>query len=218
MADVDDGFSSGILTLWRCIGCGAMGNAAECSGSCDFKRNFVIDAQRHADLLEFHLNLMERSEALRRFVAELAASTEDLGRFLSASASLRGKARALAAEPPLQPRPDPAPDDERMEIWVCRCCGQVEAFRDCLGVCIRRNGDFVLSVEHDRIAREIEVMEAQVRILAAIARQVAWTSPKPGQEDAMRLALREHMAQFHATDEKKVEIDMVEIAAGISGG
>ena len=30
------------LALWRCIGCGAMGNAAECTGSCDFKRLFLL--------------------------------------------------------------------------------------------------------------------------------------------------------------------------------
>lgn len=218
MTGVEDGFSSGILTLWRCIGCGAMGNAEECIGTCDFKRDFVIDAQSHADLLEFHLNLTERNEALRRFAAELAASTEDLGHFLSASAALRGKARALAAEPPQQARPNPAPDDERMEIWLCRRCGQVEAFRDCLGVCIRRSGDFVQSSEHGKIAREIEVMEAQTRILAALARQFAWTSPKPGQENATRLALRENIARLNSPDEKRAGSDMGCVAEGYHGG
>ena len=56
MAEVDE-TSPDALTLWRCIGCGAMGNARDCVAACDFKRAFVVDAASHADLLEYFFNL-----------------------------------------------------------------------------------------------------------------------------------------------------------------
>ena len=47
MTDIEDLDLPDCLTLWRCIGCGAMGNAAECTGDCDFQRRFVVDAEVH---------------------------------------------------------------------------------------------------------------------------------------------------------------------------
>jgi hypothetical protein len=123
------------VALWRCIGCGAMGNASECVGSCDFKRLFVIAAARYADLLDYCLNLDERNEALRVLARDLHAETGEDERFARALASLRQRAKALLALGPVAAPPPAACEEEADEIWRCARCGQIEAFRDCLGVC-----------------------------------------------------------------------------------
>ncbi|MCW2285140.1 hypothetical protein M2323_002940 [Rhodoblastus acidophilus] len=177
------------LALWRCIGCGAMGNAAECAGSCAFAKSFVVEAARYADLLEHFDALRARVEALRSWALDLCA-TEGF----SALAGLRSGAKTLLA--PVAAPPLFAGDEEGAEIWRCATCGQVEAFRDCLGVCIRRSGAFVETSDCALLADEIARLEAERRGLAALARQVAWSSPKPGQGEAMRLAFRREAARL----------------------
>ena len=184
------------LALWRCIGCGAMGNAAECAGSCDFKRRFVVGVAPYADLLEHGLDLDARNEALRALARDLHAETGEDEQFARALASLRQRAKALLALGTVAVAPPTAWEDEADEIWRCATCGQVEAFRDCLGVCIRRAGEFVLSSECEAVAARVARLDAERRELTALARQLAWSSPKPGQTGAARLAFRRQVAGF----------------------
>jgi len=184
------------VALWRCIGCGAMGNASECVGSCDFKRLFVIAAARYADLLDYCLNLDERNEALRVLARDLHAETGEDERFARALASLRQRAKALLALGPVAAPPPAACEEEADEIWRCARCGQIEAFRDCLGVCIRRTAEFVLSSDYEAVAARVARFYAEQCALTALARQVAWSSPKPGQTSATRLAFRRHVMGF----------------------
>lgn len=177
------------LTLWRCIGCGAMGNSAECTGGCDFRRNFVVDAEAHAELLENVLLLQEHAAALRQFVGDVIAATE-ADRFEPALADLRVRARQLLADTTNGVRPEAAPEDERAEIWLCATCGMAEAQRNCLGICIRRTGDFVLTTQHDQLAADALALNATVAAMAVMLRQIAWSTPKPGQSETMRAALR----------------------------
>lgn len=130
MNQVDESSGPERLTLWWCIGCGAMGNAAECAGTCDFKGHFIVEAGRHADLLDYCFNLADRNEALRQFSSEITAETDDSRRFAHALIRLRSRAKVLLAPAPIEAPPQAAPDDERAEIWLCACCGQVEALRD----------------------------------------------------------------------------------------
>jgi hypothetical protein len=197
VTDIEDLDLPDCLTLWRCIGCGAMGNAAECTGDCDFQRRFVVDAEVHADLLESYLGLSERRAALGAFAEDVAAATEpapdttaEPGRFQEVLAGLRARAKALLAAAPDGPPAAPAPAEERAEIWLCGSCGLVEAQRNCLGICIRRTGDFVQTTDHDRLAAEVAALDRQIGALSVLLRQIAWSTPKPGQAEATRLALR----------------------------
>jgi len=178
------------LTVWRCIGCGAMGNARECLGTCHFKRYFVVDAASHADLLEFQLNLCERNEALRRFARDVATEAATPERFEQALAGLRARAKSLLAQAPSEEAPKAVSPDERAEIWLCASCGMVEAPRDCLGICIRRNGDFIRGEDHDALNARIESARIESRSLASLARQVGWTTPRPGLSERTRAAVR----------------------------
>lgn len=177
------------LTLWRCIGCGAMGNTAECTGGCDFHRGFVVDAEVHAELLENVLLLRERTAALRQFIGDVIAATE-IDPFEPALADLRLRARQLLAETSNAVRPEAAPEDERAEVWLCATCGMAEAQRNCLGICIRRTGDFVLTTQHDQLAADALALDGTVAAMAVMLRQIAWSAPKPGQSETMRAALR----------------------------
>ncbi|MGO8739308.1 hypothetical protein [Rhodoblastus sp.] len=140
MAEADE-TSPESLTLWRCIGCGAMGNAGECVAACAFKRALVVDAASHADLLEYFVNLHEYNEALRGFAGDVVAETATPAGFERGLADLRLRAKNLLAQAPRENAPQAVPEDERAEIWLCAACGMVEAPRDCLGIYVRRTGD-----------------------------------------------------------------------------
>jgi hypothetical protein len=189
MAEVDE-TSPDALTLWCCVGCGAMGNARDCVAACAFKRAFVVDAASHADLLEYFLNLREYNEALRELARELAMETATPESFERALPDLRLRGKNLLARAPREKAPQAVPEDERAEIWLCGACGMVEAPRDCLGICVRRTGDFVRAEDHDALGARIERAGAQNRPLAALARQIGWSFPRPGQLERMREAAR----------------------------
>jgi hypothetical protein len=189
MAEIDE-TTPETLTLWRCIGCGAMGNAKDCVAACDFKRAFVVDAASHADLLEYFFNLSEYNEALRGFAGDLVAETATPEGFERALETLRLRAKSLLAHAPREKAAPAVPDDERAEIWRCSACGMVEALRDCLGICVRRTGDFVRAEDHDALSARIESAQAENRPFAALARQIGWSVPRPGRLERMRQAAR----------------------------
>jgi hypothetical protein len=172
------------LTLWRCIGCGSMGNAAECLGTCQFRKLEVVGAQEHADLLEGLAAIADHMEDLTAMAREIAALAEDQCDFERVYRQLQTRAREIlklaVAEEWLRLESAEAESD-RATVWFCACCGQVEAPEPCLGVCIRRNGEFVRGDEHDRRAAEFAAALKTARALTALARQLVWVAPRAGQ-------------------------------------
>lgn len=49
---------------------------------------------------------------------------------------------------------------ERWQVWKCLTCGQVEAQQECVGVCIRRNEEFVRSDDYEAVA-EVEYRNSE---------------------------------------------------------
>lgn len=75
-----------------------MGNAAEGAGRCALKREFVIEAERDADLLEQSHNLGDLNDALRRLARHLHAETDAEDRLVPLQARPRGpNARGVEA-------------------------------------------------------------------------------------------------------------------------
>lgn len=175
-----------------------MGNAKDCIAACDFKRAFVVDAASHADLLDYFFNLRDYNQALRLFAGKIVAETATSERFERALTDLRLRAKSLLAQAPRGEAPQAVPQDERAEIWRCSACGVVEALRDCLGICVRRTGDFVRTEDHDALSARIESAQAENRPLAALARQIGWSVPRPGQLERMREAARRAAMDFSA--------------------
>lgn len=178
------------LTLWRCIGCGSMGNAEACQGTCAFKRLMVVTAEDHAELLDYFLALSERRDVLHDLARAIAAAAQTEEGFAHSHEALRVEARRLLrAAPEENDPPPPIPPDERLETWRCASCGQVEAQHECLGICIRRNGDYVTGEDHDALSAGIQGLRHETRKLASLARQIGWSSPRPGQLEGARVAL-----------------------------
>jgi hypothetical protein len=68
----------------------------------------------------------------------------------------------------------------RITAWRCETCGWTEAARECLGICVRNRVDFVAAEEYDDLSSQYDQAHRQVAELAAVARQFAWVTPRPG--------------------------------------
>lgn len=175
------------LTLWRCIGCGAMGSVELCTGSCAYQKLDVVGAEDHADLLEHFATIVGQAHRLEPAVRQIAALEEEHPNCERAYRSLQKSARTLIRSldhGAISAQNKKVPDDERATVWSCATCGQVEAPQPCLGVCIRRNGDFVRSQDHDELAARVELAQASAREMAALVHQLAWVTPRAGEWDS----------------------------------
>jgi len=185
------------LALWRCIGCGAMGNAEACVGTCEFRKVEIVAVQDYADRLERRLVFEDQSErlvALARAITALAANQNNLGDDYRA---LQKRARELLRALPCDKEQwdgGALADDEREFVWLCASCGQAEAPQNCLGVCIRRMGEFVRADAYDELAAQREARQGIARELTSLLRQFAWVAPRPGQEERTLAVFRRRAA------------------------
>ncbi len=183
------------LTLWRCIGCGSMGNAAECLGACDFRKLDVVSAQEHADLLERLAAITDHVEGLTAIAREIAALAEPARDFERGYRELQTRAREILRSTVVAEINADAESD-RSVVWLCACCGQVEAPQPCLGVCIRRDGEFVRGGDHDKLAAAFGSAHRTAKILTAFVRRFAWVSPRAGQWRQTRDAFRRQVIEL----------------------
>jgi hypothetical protein len=193
-AELADGQLPECLTLWRCVGCGAMGNAEQCTGACAYQKLYVVSAEEHAELLENFATIKRQAQCLEAVVRDIAALAEERIHPESAYRDLQTSARTLFRSldhEAISSQIMRVPDDERAIVWSCTTCGQVEAPQPCLGICIRRNGDFLRASDHDELAARVEVTRVRARELAALVRQFVWVAPHAGQWDAARRAFQE---------------------------
>jgi hypothetical protein len=179
------------LTLWQCIGCGSMGNAESCEGTCNFAKLELVTAQQHAYLLDQCLAVTDQTEQFKTLVREIAAQTENGDHFERAYRSLQLRARRLLHHVRKDENPRAAPADERATIWLCASCGQVEAPQECLGVCIRRNGEFVRAEDHDATEARTEAAQQEANKLIPLVRHLAWATPRAGQWERTRQSFRQ---------------------------
>jgi hypothetical protein len=178
------------LVFWQCVGCGSMGNSEPCTGTCDFQRLTVVAVEDHAELLDFCLTLSNQLAALRELARDVALASEGPESFSAALETLRFRARkTLRASSATQDPPAAAGPDNRLEVWQCATCGQAEAQHQCLGICIRRNAEFIRAEDHDALRARMEEARSEMQKLASLARQVGWSLPRPGQSERMRDAL-----------------------------
>ena len=168
------------LTMWTCIGCGAMGNFQDCSGTCAYRKLEVIGVQEYADLLERLDMVTGQADSLRslvRLIALFAWEESDAEEFYR---SHQHQARsALRAFPPFEH--DGATTADSSTVWQCASCEQIEAPRQCIGVCTRRRGEFVRAEDYESLRRRLFETIRQSQRLTAFVQKLAWVSPKSGQ-------------------------------------
>ena len=169
------------LEVATCIACGARSRYAECPGGCDDVPIDLVEAEAVVPLknaLEQHRG---RLAALRRLAESLAAEDQP------AWPELRRQAREALRIDADRPA---APDTTIVEAWGCPSCGRIDAPQPCLGVCVRRP---VAMVEarclHDLTA-QLAAAQADDTELTAVARLAAGVTPRRGQLDRTRAAVR----------------------------
>jgi hypothetical protein len=89
------------------------------------------------------------------------------------------------------------PGIERVPAWQCIGCGKIEATQPCIGVCRDRRVEFVYASEHDAaMQRERAAAHQRLEALAAIVRQIAWTTPREGECERSYRALQARARQL----------------------
>jgi hypothetical protein len=183
------------LQVWACIGCGAMGNVRDCTGSCAFEDLDVVGAETHAAALDRLWTALDSLEALQPVVKALAAATWEEHGAEPLHHALQERARAAlatlpaAAEPPASMEPS-----EPENISLCTTCGLVEAPQPCLGICIRQTKEVVRAADHDAVLARGDAAQRQAAGLAALVNRLAHVTPRPGQHHRT-LAAFQHEAR-----------------------
>jgi hypothetical protein len=182
------------LVLWRCIGCGAMGNEEPCAGSCKFRKLEIVGAAEYAELVENFDAIKEQAKRLQAMVGEIAGLGEEQSDHENAYRELQTHAREFlrsSDRDELSGQDKIGQEFEPATVWLCATCGQVEAPQSCLGVCIRRNGEFLRADHYFALAIQIEEEQRHAREILALVRQLAWVAPHSGQWEKTCLAFKE---------------------------
>jgi hypothetical protein len=182
------------LTLWRCIGCGAMGNSEPCTGTCEFRKLEVVSADEYAELLENFATATEQTGILAAVVQEIAVLGESQSDHERDYRRLQIRAREilrLAGHGELSRQIVVTPADEYATVWLCGTCGQVEAPQSCLGVCIRRNGEFLRSDHYAELAARFDAQRRKADELRSLVLQLTWVAPREGQWERACRAFQE---------------------------
>jgi hypothetical protein len=187
------------LTLWRCIGCGAMGNSEPCTGTCAFRKLEIASADEYAELLEGFATIAEQAERLAVVVQEIAVLGGSSNDHEHDYRSLQIRAREtlrLVQQGESSRKLIVTPADEYATVWLCGTCGQIEAPQSCLGVCIRRNGEFLRADHYAELAARIEAQLRKAHELRSLVLQLAWVAPRAGQWEQACRAFQEKAVEL----------------------
>lgn len=66
----------------------------------------------------------------------------------------------------------------RVTVWRCIGCGRIEGPQPCVGICEDRKDEVVFVTDHEA---ELDRVRQQVESLAAVLRQIAFTTPRTGE-------------------------------------
>jgi hypothetical protein len=169
-----------MITVQRCIGCGAISTPQPCLGSCVDRRLDLVAASEHADaaaaVAALEAALVERRSLVGRLA--LAPLPEPEWKLLQerARAALRAPAKPASAL--------------EVTAWACETCGRIEAPQECIGVCVRPEIAMVPAVEHRATIARAASLARALATLAPPLRQLAWATPRPGQWAHSAAALR----------------------------
>ncbi len=88
---------------------------------------------------------------------------------------------------------------EYVKAWQCIGCGKIEAPQTCVGVCQDRRVEFVYADEHRELQLELARERSRAAKLAALVRQLAGTTPHPGEWERCYRALAAQASRLLAT-------------------
>jgi len=67
---------------------------------------------------------------------------------------------------------------ERITAWQCIGCGRIEGAQPCVGICQDRRTEFVYASDYDALLAQLALERARAEALAALVRQLAYTTPR----------------------------------------
>jgi len=187
-----------------------MGNSEPCTGACAYRKLEIVGADDYADLLETFAAIQDRAERLEAVVREIIALRPEHCGFDDAYRSLQLQAREILRSADfgeLSRQIAVERDCEPATVWLCATCGQVEAPQSCLGVCIRRNGEFLSADHHAALAGRIDIEHRRARELSALVRQLAWVAPHVGQLENTCRAFQKKAIQLLDSASPSPEVD-----------
>ena len=88
---------------------------------------------------------------------------------------------------------------ERITAWQCIGCGRIEGAQPCVGICQDRRTDFVYASDHDAVLAQLALAHRQAEILAALVRQLAYTTPRKDEWERTYRALQARARQTLGT-------------------
>lgn len=188
------------LSIWRCIGCGSMGNAAECTGDCTFKKLAVVGVMEHADALAALECAVEDELKLSELSAAIARAAGENGDPEKTYRALQHEARTLLRSL-VSPEAAAPPETEAATVWLCGTCGQIEASVPCIGVCVRRSEEVVRAGDHAAVLAELADRTARLGLLRRLAVRLARVTPKAGQWRASLDAVRKEAQEIATCEE-----------------
>jgi hypothetical protein len=180
------------LSALFCIGCGRIDVPEPCLGACDER---VVDLVLAKDLdaaLVQVAKAVQHAGMLRELVLHLVLKIPEHNSSIPTDwaethRTMQAQARSVLHE--IEPS-EALEEVDRITAWRCLTCGWTEAARECLGVCVRNRVNFVAANEYDDVSAQYDEANRQMSELAAVVRQVAWVTPRPGEEERTWQSLR----------------------------
>jgi hypothetical protein len=185
--------ADGRATVLSCIGCGRINTAQWCAATCGEYRLEIVPAAAHHAVAARLAVERRRADALGALTARLAAYVPGPDGPEPAYRALQVQARAVLRGLPA-PEADGDGDGQadRLEVWACGCCGRVEAEAPCVEVCIDEPLEVVRGDVHDDVLAQLASVEARLRELTALVRQLAFVTPRAGGWEPSFRALQDH--------------------------
>ena len=79
---------------------------------------------------------------------------------------------------------------EHVTAWQCIGCGRIDGPQTCIGICRDRRVDFVYASDHDAVLAELALARRHADALAALVRQLAYTTPRGAEWERTYRALQ----------------------------
>lgn len=96
---------------------------------------------------------------------------------------------------------------DRITAWQCIGCGRIDGPQPCVGICQDRRTEFVYASEHDAALAQLARARQRAEDLAALLRQIAYTTPRQNEWErsyrALQARARQTLGTLTDTDSSK---------------
>lgn len=162
-----------------------MGYFAGCADGCHMEPAEVVPVEVFADLLSQREVLAEMADLLAPLIERARAPVpvsvdpECAWRSLKNDACKARLTMKIDGSPGFA-APESLEPDTYFEIECCATCGAVEAPQPCIGVCIRKVGEFVLRAHHDTLACEVARLSTYCEAAVTLLGRMCSVTPRAG--------------------------------------